>query len=303
MTTWSLPLLLAFLCAVPASLRAAAEPVVVAAYNLENYVVVPQPDPADGSRPVKPKSPEELAALVRIIREIRPGILGVCEMGRPEQFEDFKRRLAEAGLGFTAFEYLQAQDPERHLALLSRYPIVARNSVSDARYSLGGMPQSVRRGFLDVTVQIAESYRLRLVGAHLKSKLAVPEGEALLRRYEAMLLRRHLDEILKADPAANLLVYGDFNDTKNEPTIPEIMGRRDARMHLADLLLTDQFGDRWTYYWKTADQYSRFDFFFASRGLLPEIIREQSRVHRSDDWNLASDHRPIITAIRPEEEK
>ena len=34
----------------------------------------------------------------------------------------------------------------------------------------------VRRGFLDVTVQVTPSYRLRCVGAHLKSKLPIPEG-------------------------------------------------------------------------------------------------------------------------------
>ena len=62
-------------------------------------------------------------------------------MGSPERFEDFKKRLDEAGLGYVDSEYLQAADPDRHLALVSRFPIVARNSRGDVPYELNGQPR------------------------------------------------------------------------------------------------------------------------------------------------------------------
>ena len=173
-------------------------------------------------------------------------MLGVCEMGTPDRFEDFKKRLADAGLGYTDTEYVQAADADRHLALLSRFPIVSRASQTDVSFELDGKIEKVRRGFLDVTLQINPDYQLRLVGVHLKSKLPTPEGEAIVRRYEAQALRKHLDGILAANPAVNLACYGDFNDTKNEPMFQEVSGVRGAANYMADLWAKDSLGDRWT---------------------------------------------------------
>ena len=132
------------------SLRLAAEPkgIVVATYNLENYVGAGMPAEGGKSRG-KPKTDKAIAAVIRIVKEINPDILGVCEMGSPERFEDFKKRLADEGLGYVASEYVQAADPDRHLALVSRFPIVARNSQPDVAFELNGQPEKVRRGFLD----------------------------------------------------------------------------------------------------------------------------------------------------------
>jgi endonuclease/exonuclease/phosphatase family metal-dependent hydrolase len=292
--------ILLFLLCVACFTTAQAEPreIVVASYNIENYL---GPTPADeaAATPSKPKAESAKAALVAIVKEINPDILGVCEMGRAEEFEDFKKRLAQAGLGFTDFEYVAGPDVDRHLALLSRFPIVARHSLTDVPYELRGTPQKVKRGFLDVTVRVNESYDLRLVGVHLKSKRPVPLGEEVERRREAQLLRRHAEEIMTADPAVHLLLYGDFNELKSEPAILAIAGPPGSPQHLTELPLHDSLGDRWTQYWKAADLYSRFDYFFASPGLAHEIVLPHSGIYRSDLWNKASDHRPIYTAILP----
>jgi endonuclease/exonuclease/phosphatase family metal-dependent hydrolase len=280
----------------------AAQQIVVATYNVENYVGA-SPDGARGRTAARPKSEKEIAALIRIIQEINPDILGICEMGSPERFDDFKKRLSAVGLDYVASEYLAAADDDRRLALLSRFPIVARDSRADVPFELDGRPEKVRRGFLDVTVQVNPGYRLRLVGAHLKSKLPTPAGEALIRRMESELLRKHLDRILTAEPATNLLCYGDFNDTRNQPAIQEIMGPKNSPLHMADLWAEDAVGDRWTHYWKTADEYSRIDYIFVSRALFREVVRTKSRIYRSEFWNEASDHRPVFTTIIAENKK
>jgi endonuclease/exonuclease/phosphatase family metal-dependent hydrolase len=274
--------------------------IIFCSYNLENFSEGKAPDEVS-PHGTKPKSATAIATQIRIIREISPDILGVCEMGSPAMFDRFRSALNEAGLDLPHTEYVAAGDEDRHLALLSRYPIAARNSQKDLRFELNGREESVRRGILDVTVEVNLQYELRCVGVHLKSKLPAPQGEALIRRFEAQKLRQHLDRILASDPKANLLCYGDFNDTRNEPMFQQVVGVRGTRSFLTDLPCADGFGDRWTHYWKTADQYSRIDFLFASASLLPEVNPTGSRIYRSNDWNLASDHRPVFTAIRPVE--
>ncbi|HYR58213.1 MAG TPA: endonuclease/exonuclease/phosphatase family protein, partial [Chthoniobacteraceae bacterium] len=281
-----------------APLSAAPAEIVVCEYNVRNYInSEPPPDGQKFGTKAKPQA--EIDALVRIVKEISPDILGICEMGTPDRFEDFKQRLAACGLGYTDFEYVQAADQQRHLALLSRFPIVARQSAPNVPFELDGRLEKVRRGFLDVTVQVTPQYRLRLVGAHLKSKLPAAEGEALVRRHEAQELRKHLDAILTADPRTNLICYGDFNDTKNQPMFQEIAGARGTPSFMADLAAKDSLGERWTFYWKTSDEYSRIDYLFASPGLLREVVKDKSIVYRGPEWDVASDHRAVYTSIVP----
>ncbi len=271
---------------------------IFAGYNLENYAPLAIPGETQSGRPGK--TAEAASAVVQVIREIGPDILGVCEMGTAPQFEEFRKRLEAAAMGYRDFEWVESPDPARHLALVSRFPIVERHSVADLPYESHGIRQKVRRGFLDVTVQIHPSFRLRIVGAHLKSKRPSPEGSPdLERRQEAHLLRQHLDEILAAEPTMPLLVFGDFNETKDQPAIQEITGRRGSPQALAELRLADSVGDRWTYYWKTDDVYSRIDFLFVNRALAPRVVQEQSGVYRSPIWNQASDHRPVFATFHP----
>lgn len=277
---------------------AAPREIVVCSYNLENFVD-PKPPGPDSKFGTKAKPEKAVKALIEIIKEISPDILGVCEMGSPARFEDFKRRLDAAGLGYVDSEYVQAADEDRHLGLLSRFPISARQSALDVSFELDGRPEKVRRGFLDVTIEVNPDYQLRAVGVHLKSKLPVPAGEALIRRLEATQLRMHLDRILKADPKVNLLCYGDFNDTKNEPMFAEVSGVRGTPGYMADLWAKDSLGDRWTYYWRTADLYSRIDYIFVSPALFGEVNKSKAHVYRGDSWSVASDHRPVYISILP----
>ena len=270
--------------------------IVVASYNLENYLHMERR--VGGKSVLAPKPEKEIQALIQIIKEINPDILGVCEMGSPDDFEDFKQRLSQAGLGYTHFEYVAGPDQERHLALASRLPITARQSKPDVPFTANGIREKVRRGFLDVTVKISPTEQLRLVGVHFKSKLQGPVDEALLRRNEAHLLRQHTERILALAPDTELLVYGDFNDTKNEPSLQEIMGPRSAPDHLVDLWLADREGDHWTHYWKFADAYERIDFIFVTGNLLAKYDWARSYVYRSEYWNAASDHRPLVAAFR-----
>src|SRR5258708_4438788 len=89
----------------PWAAAAGPQDVVIATYNVENYLGEESAAEA-GAHRGKPKSEKAMAAVVQVIKDINLDILGVCEMGEPERFEDFKKRLAAAGLGYRDYEYV-----------------------------------------------------------------------------------------------------------------------------------------------------------------------------------------------------
>lgn len=273
--------------------------VVFASYNVQNYLAMTRS--VDGKRMAGAGKPEsEITALVRVIKSIRPDILGLVEMGDKSTLRDLQRRLKAAGLDLPHSEWHQGFDQERHVCLLSRFPIVARNSRGNIPFPLNGRIERMNRGILDVTVKVSPAFELRVVGAHLKSRRPVPEyDETAMRAREAWFLRDHVVRILKAEPKTNLLLFGDLNDTKNEYPVRTVIGRRGSSTHMADVPVTDSRGELWTHYWKTADSYARIDFILASRSLAPRVIRNKSGINDSPFWLEASDHRALFVTLSP----
>jgi endonuclease/exonuclease/phosphatase family metal-dependent hydrolase len=177
-------------------------------------------------------------------------------------------------------------------------------------YLLNARRFHVSRGFLEVDLKINADYTLTLLTAHLKSKRAVPHAdEADMRLEEARLLREKVEDRLKADPNANIIVLGDFNDTKDSPAIKALEGR--GRTKLVDTRPAEPNGDNtpaakpsydppsitWTYFYGVEDSYSRVDYIMISPGLATEWMPKQTRVLAVPNWGLASDHRPIVATF------
>ena len=276
---------------------APAQKAVFMGYNLKNYLKM---DRRVDGRMVEnaPKPEKEIAAVLAMISKGKPDIVGLVEIGTMDEVRDLQRRLQERGLDLPHAAINEAFDDDRRIALISRFPIVATNHQSSSSYLLGGQRLPFRRGILDVTLQVNESYQLRALGLHLKSKRPVRVAdEALMRRNEAHLVRKHAESILKTTPETNLLLFGDFNDTRNEAPIKAIQGKFGTVGYLKDIQAADDLGYRWTYCWRFADQYSRFDFLFVNKALLPEVLREESFIVSDPIWFTASDHRPVVTTI------
>lgn len=281
-------------------LHLGAEEIVFAAYNVQNYL--PMDRRVEGKNLKNAPKPEaEIEAAIKVLTTIKPDILGVVEIGDESMVADLQKRLKAAGLDYPHREWVQGADEVRHVALLSRFPIVARNSRGDVSFDLNGKLERINRGILDATVEVNPNYKLRLVGAHLKSRRTVEEyDEAWMRAKEAWFLRDHLNRILEADPQANLLLFGDLNDTKNNYPIRELIGKKGTPNYMMDLWLHDSRKERWTHYWKTADEYARIDYIMVSPAMTKEINFEKSGINDSPFWNDASDHRAIYTTISAE---
>ncbi|NLT72522.1 MAG: endonuclease/exonuclease/phosphatase family protein, partial [Verrucomicrobiaceae bacterium] len=280
--------------------EASPTPVTFVSYNLRNYLEMERR--VDGEVVADaPKPEDEIAALVEGLAAIRPDILSVCEIGDATHIADLQSRLKAVGIDLPYTEMVtDSAGWNRNLALLSRFPIVGRYSRDDYTYELAGTRHAFQRGVLDVKLAIRPHYHLRCVGLHLKSKREVPEGDqALMRLNEAHLARRHLDRILKEEPGVNLLVTGDFNDTRIEAPVKTLRGAYGRPGYLRALRLADEAGFTWTHYWAFADVYSRFDYALYSKGLSAEINRNLCRIHHWEDWEKASDHRPLVISLLP----
>lgn len=264
------------------------------AWNVRNYALKPPPD----SGAPTAKSPESVEAVVRTLAALKPDIVGLCEIGSRRDLSDLQRRLRRAGLPLQHSTWVDGADRHRHLALLSRFPLGRIDHDAKTAFPLGGQPRRIQRGILDAEVKAAPGFVLRILGVHLKSRREVPEfDQAEFRRAESLVLRRRVEQILSADPDLPLLVFGDFNDTKNSPVVRDVLGRRGSPVALTALNLPDRHGDQWTYHWLETDEYSRIDFVMVSNALRPLVNRRASRVHRDKSWRTASDHRPLVVAL------
>lgn len=275
------------------------KPVTIACYNVENYL--PMDRRVDGKNLKNaPKPEEEIAAVIKVITSVSPDILGIVEIGDRSMLEDLQKRLADAGLNYPHSEWVKGADEHRHVALLSKFPIVERNSRDDVPFELDGRIHRINRGILDVTVELQPDYRLRLVGAHLKSRREVSDfDQAQYRAKESWHLKQHLNAIVDADPEVNLLLFGDLNDTKNEYPIRELIGTKGTPHYMMDIWVTDSRGERWTHFWRFADIYSRIDYLMVSPALVDEVDFKNSGICDIPEWNDASDHRLIFTKVLP----
>ncbi len=276
---------------------AIADQAVFMGYNLKNYLKMDRR--INGEQVVDAPKPEhEVAAVVQMILKGQPDILGLVEIGTEEDVRDLQTRLKAGGLDLPHTTLNRAFDEDRRTALLSRFPIKETDHQTALTYQIGETKMPFKRGILDATVTVNPDYHLRILGTHLKSKREIPEADqALMRRHEAHLVRKHAEAILAADPETNLLLFGDFNDTRNEMPIKAIQGKYGTDGYLWAIKLEDDLGYTWTYNWRYADQYSRFDYLFVSPQLLTEVIRDKSFIVADPSWDTASDHRPVVTTI------
>lgn len=262
-------------------------------YNVENWLSVER----DGKVSSKPES--EKTAVVRMIVDNRPDVLGVCEMGDKRDIQELQAMLKKGGWEMHHLAYNTDSHALRRLALLSRFPIVETAHPEVREYRMNGRNWRMSRPVLDATVE-RDNCRYRFVGVHLKSKREIKgTDQELMRINEAALLRRHVEEILRTDPHARLIAYGDFNDTRKSVAVNKITGKYRSPTYLTAVPCSDTRGHRWTHHWEWQDVYSRFDYVLVSVGLKSEVDFRGSYIVDGPSWNQASDHRALVTIFKP----
>jgi endonuclease/exonuclease/phosphatase family metal-dependent hydrolase len=281
----------------------AADTFRVATYNLNNYL-----NAGAESRPVK--TAESRSKIRQNLQALKADVVALQEMGTPEDLTELRQSLQADGSNYPHWEWVPGSDTNIHVAVISRFPIVARRPHTNESFLLYGRRFHVSRGFVEIDIRVNPQYSFTLMTAHLKSRrLSSHADEAELREQEAILFREKVDAFLQENPTANLIVLGDFNDTKDTPAIHTIRGR--GRFALTDTRPAERNGDdvrvgnsrqepmtvTWTHYFAREDTYSRIDYMFLSSGMVREWNRSETYVLATPNWGVASDHRPIVATF------
>jgi endonuclease/exonuclease/phosphatase family metal-dependent hydrolase len=280
----------------------------VATYNLENYLDAPTV-----SRP-HVKTDDAKAKVRESLRVLNPDVVALEEMGTTNALLELRASLKKNGLDFPFWEHVQSFDTNIHVAVLSKLPIVARRAHTNEVFLLDGKRFQVKRGFAEVDIQAATNFVFTLFVAHLKSHLTTAEAdEAEERLGEAKVLRSLLDARLAREPAARLLVAGDFNDTPDSPAVKAVLGH--GKTMLFDSRPAERNGDTapgeppyfeprsvaWTYYYGKSDTYARIDYLLMSPAMKARWLAAETYIPTIPDWGVGSDHRPIVTGFKTEE--
>lgn len=291
----------------PGAPDAAAETFRLATYNVESYL-----DTATATRAAK--SAESKAAVRRSILALKPDVLALQELGGLPALFELRQSLQSEGLDLPYWQFLSATDTNIHIALLSRFPFVSSRPHTNDSFLLNGRRFHVSRGFAEVEIHPRPGYSFTLIAAHLKSRRALAlADETEFRLEEARLLRRLIDERLAANPEANLVILGDFNDTRDSASTRMIMGQgkmrlvdtRPAELNGAEAGTKPRSSQRrvtWTHYFDVEDSYRRIDFLLLSKAMAREWLPAESYVLATADWGVASDHRPLVAAFRAQDQ-
>lgn len=247
-----------------------------------------------------PKPDEEKSALITMIARHQPDVLGLSEIGTPDDLAEIRSRLRDAGVDLPHLHHHHGSDSVRALGLLSRYPITAASASADTAFRLGGRRFEMLRGILDATVATPDGREFRFLGVHFKSKRETPQyDQAQFRIQEAHRLRGHIDAILNADSDARLVVFGDLNDTRRSQVVTLIAGSFGFGRQLFPVPARDSNRQMWTHHWRYQDVYSRIDYIFITETLRAEADLDSARVIDDREWRSASDHRPLLLDFRP----
>jgi endonuclease/exonuclease/phosphatase family metal-dependent hydrolase len=279
----------AFAAAPPATLR-------IATYNIENYTE--ENRVADGVYHADyPKPESEKTALRAVIHQLDADVLMLQEMGPPAYLAELQQDLKGEGLDYRFATEVEAVDPARHVAVLSRRPFTSVVRHTELTFKYFGVDEKMKRGLLEVRLAVGGA-EWTVFAVHLKSKLTVraddPDSE-LERAGEAEAVR---DQILKEFPepaAAKFIVLGDCNAGRTERPLRALMAK--GKTIIAEWLpAADSRGEVWTDYWHQADTYERIDHILVSPGLRPAVMG--AKICDAPETMVASDHRPVVATLK-----
>lgn len=266
----------------------------IASYNLRNYLSMDRV--VDGRfRRNYPKPEEEKDVLRQTILAARPDLLVVQEIGGLDYLIELKRDLAGAGLAYGHVYLLEADDSTRMIGALW-LPSLTVEPVAhlDLSFPLHGSRRNVKRGMLELKVNLPDGGGLSVFALHLKSRYTVDKRDfkaVSQRTGEAQAARERILSLHKRPRESNYLVLGDLNDYRNSSTLRRLLKRGDTV--ISEIVeLKDERGLVWTHFYEKGGEYSLIDYALASPGLLKERSVSGEVLER-EDFFTGSDHRLI----------
>jgi|UniRef100_UPI00404974FE endonuclease/exonuclease/phosphatase family metal-dependent hydrolase len=279
-------------------LSATASELTITTYNIENYVAANRVT-ADGYRKAYPKPEAAKQALRNVIRRLNADVLLLQEMGALSYLEELVRDLKKEGLDYPHAHLAQGLDEARHVAILSRMPLVSVQTHADLIFKYFDGIETVKRGLLEAKVSTSDG-EVTIWALHLKSRYTdrKDDPDSIKRRAgEAMAIREFILKRFPEPAESRFIIMGDFNDVKRSAAV-RYMKKRGKLMITKLLPAVDSRGEHWTYHYGRTDTYSRVDHVLVSPGLFHAIKDGSARIEDDEDVRKASDHRPVTVTLQ-----
>lgn len=271
----------------------------IASWNVRNYLVTDR-WVEDRYRTEYPKPEQEKQAMWSILKEVNPDILLIQEMGNEPFLLELQRDLKREGVDYPYIMLATGTaDKVRHLALMSKLPLVVQKVHTDLDFRYYGQSSQVLRGLQEVVIDRYEQ-PLVVMNVHLKSRYTDNSNDpqsARRRQGEARVTRDRI--FSEYPPQANhwLLIAGDFNDHPNSSPVKHFLKRGKVTL-MERVQLQDSRGERWTHFYAYQESYSSVDHILVSPALAPFIVEGSGRIYdRLPYSNTASDHRLVCVDL------
>jgi endonuclease/exonuclease/phosphatase family metal-dependent hydrolase len=270
---------------------AAAEPVTIATFNVEfltrpkvhvkfglpfNLSDASPAEQAEWAVPVHrdQKFNEAAKTVAKVIAEIDADVLALVEVGDRADADELKAEIGGHGMTYNHVAVCDCTDSltQQHVAVLSKLPLsdIVPAILGREHYDLEidepeeeddtGISKGMR-----VTFQAANQQFLLYV-LHLSSEVGGHEKDAQ-RLAQASIIRRHYLPALNA--AQHVIVAGDLNADRGDPTLRRIQGRDDI---WEDLIQTGHYS-----FFEKAQQSTRWSYEFRGiRKQLDHVLISQS---------------------------
>lgn len=276
----------------PVAMPATGNTVRFVSYNVCNYFISDVSKRTGGKTTIKQDASRD--AVADTVRLASPDIVGLCEVGGKDALKDLQGRLKKRGCHLPYSLILERAGEDRCLAILSKYPLGGNRSQSDI--PLRHEKRKMLRGILDVSINIPDGRKFRFVGIHLKSKKDMDGTAENTRRLEAHALREYL---VAHDDGLPLIVFGDFNDSPNSPTLQIVMGARKTSDGLRRLVPRDSRKETWTIRYSEGDAYFSYDHLLINNRMQKRMGRgAKCGIIDNVEFLRASDHRALWLELK-----
>jgi predicted extracellular nuclease len=211
---------------------------------------------------------DHLAEAITMNLTENPIIIGLVEIENKGVLVDLKKtgRLAK-----TNYEIAHKDSPDARgidCGLLYDKSCFKLLKMEGLKVSIDSIPDFKTRDILYVKGQLQGGKIIHLFVNHWPSRRG-GEGESEIRRIQAArVARAKVDAILKADPKANIVLMGDFNDHPDNVSIQDVLKAKevtDASADLFDLFADDQKEGKGTHNFK--GEWGILDHFIVSKAL------------------------------------
>mgnify|MGYP000520336849 CR=1 FL=1 len=149
-------------------------------------------------------------------------IIGLCEVENRKVLDDLVKKTL---LKPNNYQILHKESPDKRgidVALLYRGDKITIDTVQYINVFLG-KDQRPTRDILYTTIRTSNNARLHIFVNHWPSRYGGQMKSDPKRKMAARVVRGYVDSIMQAEPQANVLLMGDFNDEPDNESIHDVL--------------------------------------------------------------------------------